>query len=379
LDHTRIIKVRRPAQIAPAAHEAAQMLADGKLVGFATDTVYGIAALAGNVEAMQRLRELKSRPAQPFSVHIGQADQVRLYVKDIPRRARQIIAKAWPGPVTLLLGTGGELASAALQKAGLHDVLCSRDVIGIRCPDEPLARAMLLAVDGPVVAPSANPAGQRSPRSADDVIAALDGQIDLLLDSGPTRYGKDSTIVSFAPSDIGESLDDWAIVRNGVLDERTIRRLMRRKILFICAGNTCRSPMAAGLAGKLLADALNCDSSDLKKHGYEVSSAGLYAGGGSRATPEAIAAAGRFGADISSHRSRELTTELITDADMVFCMTASQVDQAGRLAPAAAEKIRRLDDRGDIADPIGGGSGDYSRIAERIMRALKGLLDEGTL
>ena len=355
------------------------MLAGGKLVGFATDTVYGIAAQAGHAAAMNRLRELKSRPARPFSVHIGRADQVGLYVKDIPRDARRLIAKAWPGPVTLLLKVGGRLADDALQRAGLYDVLCSDDTIGIRFPDEQFARAMLSAAPGPVVAPSANLAGKPSPRSADEVIAALDGRIDLLVDSGQTRHGRDSTIISFAQSAPGAGPDGWTIVRKGAMDERTIRHLLVRRIVFVCAGNTCRSPMAAGLAGKLLADAAGCQVGDLKKHGYDVSSAGLYAISGARATPEAVAAAGMLGADITRHRSMELTTELINSADLVFCMTSSQVDQARQLVPACAGKVRRLDERGDITDPIGGGGSDYTRTAERIMRALKCLLDEGTI
>lgn len=390
--------MRRPSEVASAAREAARLVSGGKLVGFATETVYGIAALASNAETMERLRDLKARPARPFSVHVGRPADVARYVKDVPPHAREIIAKAWPGPITLLLGVGGRLADPALQKAGLYGVLCSDDAIGLRCPDEPVAIAMLSAVDGPVVAPSANLAGQPSPRSAEDVLNALDGKIDLLIDSGPTRYGKDSTIVSFviASAQHGQTQpgktqpakavlptvlpeDDWAIVRKGVMDERAIRRLLRHKILFVCAGNTCRSPMAVGLARKFLAEKLDCGQADLKKHGYEVSSAGLWARSGGRATPEAIMAARRHGADISRHRSRELTSELIADADVIFCMTSSQVEQARALNPGQAHKIRRLDNHGDISDPVGGGVGVYNHTAERIMRVLKSLWDEGIL
>jgi tRNA threonylcarbamoyl adenosine modification protein (Sua5/YciO/YrdC/YwlC family) len=378
LAHTKVIKILRAAEIGPAAGLAAAMLADGKLVGFATDTVYGIAAQADHAAAMNRLRELKSRPARPFSVHIGLADQVGLYVKDIPRNARRLIDKAWPGPITLLLKVGGKLADDALQRAGLYDVLCSDDTIGIRFPDEPFARAMLSAA-GPVVAPSANLAGQPSPRNAGEVLADLDGKIDLLVDSGQTRLGRDSTIISFAQAQIGAGLDDWTIVRKGAMDERTIRHLLVRRIVFVCTGNTCRSPMAAGLAQMLLAGAANCEVGELKAHGYDVSSAGIYAISGGRATPEAVEAAWLLGADITRHRSKELTTELINSADLVFCMTSSQVSQASRLVPSAAGKIRRLDEQCDIADPIGGGGDDYTKTAGRIMRALKRLLDEGTI
>ena len=102
---------------------------------------------------------------------------------------------------------------------------------------------MLSAVSDPVIAPSANLAGKRSPRTAQEVLDALDGRIDLLIDSGPTSYGKNSTIVKFDHK-------GWKIVRRGVFDAETIGKLMRRTILFVCTGNTCRSPMAAGIAKK---------------------------------------------------------------------------------------------------------------------------------
>jgi protein-tyrosine phosphatase len=120
---------------------------------------------------------------------------------------------------------------------------------------------MLSAVDSPVVAPSANLAGEPSPRSADEVLGTLEGKIDLLIDSGPTQYGIDSTIVAI--DDAG-----WRIVRKGVYDQRTIKKFLRRKFLFVCTGNTCRSPLAAGLAKKLLADRLGCGRGGTGPHGH---------------------------------------------------------------------------------------------------------------
>lgn len=376
MPQTQVIKVAAPAEVAPAAAEAARVVRAGGLVGFATETVYGIAALAGNHRTMERLRDLKSRPSRPFSVHIGRRVDVRRYIGHIPPQAAVLIDKAWPGPVSILMKLGGQLADATLQAQGLYDILASDDTIGLRCPDEPVAIAMLSAVKDVVVAPSANLAGQPSPRTGQDVLDSLDGKIDLLVDSGPTRYGKDSTIVSFATPKAGQA---WQVIREGVLDERAIRRLTRRRVLFVCTGNTCRSPMAAGIARKLLADKYNCSIGELKDCGVEVASAGLFAGEGVRASPEAALAAREHGADISRHRSRMLTRDLIRWADMVFCMTDFHVQQARRLAPQDADKIRRLDERADVSDPIGGGGGIYRKVAQRIERVLRNLLDEGTL
>jgi len=366
---TDVVKANTDKEIAAAAKKAAHALRAGKLVGFPTETVYGVAAVATSAAAMRRLRQLKSRPSRPFSVHVaGPGDAVR-YVRDIPDHVRRLMAEAWPGPVTLLLPVGGRLADERLQRAGLYDVLTRRDIIGLRCPDSPVAEAMLSAVDAPVVAPSANPAGASSPRTAKQVLRHLDGRIDLLIDAGPTRYGLDSTVVRFGA-------DGWKIIRQGALDERTVGRLLRRKLLFVCTGNTCRSPMAVGLAKKLLASRLGCRVGELRKRGLEVISAGVCGMPGGAASPEAVRAVRKLGADISHHRSQKLTPQLINDADMIFCMTDFHVAEACRLVVSAATKITRLDPAGDISDPIGSGAEGYRGTAERIQRVLKNRLEK---
>ncbi len=368
---TRVIEVTGEKDVSAAARQAAKALREGQLVGFATETVYGIAAMATIAETMERLRELKSRPKRPFSVHVGKPGDARRYVKLVPDSARRLMNKAWPGPVTLLVPTGGRLADAKLRRrAGLYDRLCAKGIIGLRCPDEPLARAMLGQVSLPVVAPSANLTGGPSPCTAEDVLAALDGRIDLLIDSGPTRYGMDSTIVRCDES-------GWRVVREGVWDAAAIRRMWERTLLFVCTGNTCRSPVAEGLAKKLLAERLDCEVRQLPHRGVKVLSAGAFGLNGARATPAAVRAADELGADISKHHSRILTRELIKEADVVFCMTDSHIAEVVRLVPDAAEKVRKLDARGDVADPIGGGPVVYRRTARRIERAIRTALSKG--
>ncbi len=364
---TKVIQIRSPGDVAAAAAQGALALQEGLLVGFATETVYGIAANAANAATMERLRELKSRPTRSFSVHLGRPQDAFRYVAHMPMPARMIIRKGWPGPVTLLAPTGGKLADAALGGAELYGRLVQDDTIGLRCPDEPVTIAMLQQAAVPVVAPSANLAGAPSPRSAQDVLAALDGKIDLLLDSGPTRLGVDSTIVHVGA-------DGWKIVRAGAVDAASVRRLATCTVLFVCTGNTCRSPMAAGLAVKVLCDELHCRPAELADRGWSVLSAGVYAGGESPATPEAAAAARKLGADISGHRSRKLTSELIHGADMIFCMTDLHVEEVCSLSPPDADKVQRLDPAGEIPDPIGQSQDVYLRTGRRILQAVKDAL-----
>ena len=158
-----------------------------------------------------------------------------------------------------------------------------------------------------------------------------------------------------------------------------IARLLRRRILFLCTGNTCRSPLAAALAKRLLADRLGCEVSELRSRGFEVSSAGLLAGPGAAATAEARQVARERGADLSHHRTRGADAELIRRSYVVFCMTDRHVAEATRVAPEAAEAIRRLDGETDIADPVGRGLDRYRDVAGQIAAALRRHIDEGLL
>jgi protein-tyrosine phosphatase len=245
-------------------------------------------------------------------------------------------------------------------------------VIGLRCVDHPAGAALLTGAGLPVVASSANLAGHRPPTSAQEVLEQLDGRIDLLIDAGSTRYSAGSTIVSF-------EFGGMRVVRAGVYDERMIRRMATRTILFVCSGNTCRSPMAAGLAERMLAEREGCRVADLPDRFIQVLSAGTLGLEGVRATEEAVAAAAGLNCDIRGHLSRKLTSELIHSADMVFCMSRGHVAEVVKMAPSAAGKVHLLDPGSDISDPIGGDAQTYAQVAGRIAECLRVRMKENWL
>ncbi len=351
--------------------EAAACLAAGGLVVFPTETVYGIGACATEPKALARLRSVKGRQeTKPFTVHIGCRTALEQYVPDPGEMGRRLSQKAWPGPLTLVFQVDDPTQAPVIRESGIEHVgaLYYQGTIGIRYPDDHTAADLLTEVRGAVVAASANSAGATPAVDAEQALRALDGKVDLLIDAGRTRYGTASTIVRV--TEIG-----YAVLREGVLDERTVRRLARVTFLVVCSGNTCRSAMGEGLLRRLLATRLGCKDAQLGDRGYAVESAGTMAFDGAPASSAAVEALRARGIDISGHRSTALAPDLIHRADYVFAMTDGHLRSIITMVPSAQDRCRRLDDD-NIEDPIGGDAEVYSRCADRLEGALRRQLEE---
>jgi L-threonylcarbamoyladenylate synthase len=179
-----------PGSDPSALQQAAQVLARGELVGWPTETVYGLGADADNPQAVARVYAAKGRPSDhPLIVHVTDAGGVDHYAVDVPPVARRLIAAHWPGPLTLILRRRPGVADAS---AG------GQSSIGLRCPDHPIGQALLraaqaLGVHG-VAAPSANRFGRVSPTTAQHVQDEL-GESLLILDGGACPIGIESAIV----------------------------------------------------------------------------------------------------------------------------------------------------------------------------------------
>ena len=176
-----------PADEAVVAR-AARTLAEGGLVAFPTETVYGLGADATNPAAVARLYQAKGRPSfNPLIAHVDSLEAARA-IGDLNPDAIALARAFWPGPLTLVVPKAPHCSVAELATAGL-------DTVALRVPAHPVAQAMLAALGKPVVAPSANLSGHVSPTTASHVAADLSGRIDLIIDGGPVEVGVESTIV----------------------------------------------------------------------------------------------------------------------------------------------------------------------------------------
>lgn len=371
---TRVLRVDPESLSLDAVREAAACLAGGGLVVIPTETVYGLAANVIDPKALARLRAVKGREAvKPFTVHIGSRQAVERFVPDLTGLARRLVQKAWPGPLTVVFPVVDPRQATVIRdsaEAHIPSIYHERTV-GIRCPDDRVAAAVLTEAGVPVVAASANPAGAPAPVTAEEALDTLADQVDLVLDAGRTRYAKPSTIIRL-------NGDGYELIREGMIAERTLQKLCRVNFLAVCTGNTCRSPMAEALLRRLLAERLGIREAELVARGYYVESAGVSAMDGMRASEPAVAVMKARGMDVSGHRSSTLTLEAIARADYIFAMTPGHLRAVTRMSPAAAERCRLLDDDG-IEDPVGGDEAEYARCAEAIENALRRKLQEISL
>ncbi|MCK4913388.1 MAG: threonylcarbamoyl-AMP synthase [Planctomycetes bacterium] len=368
---TEVIKLDLTQPDAAEVEKAAKLLDAGGLVAFPTETVYGIACKVA-ADSIAKLDNLKNRAKDKhYTLHIGQKSDAEKYLPAIGLRAKKLIKNTWPGPLTIVFELSDEEIKKQQAKFAqeIFDVLYKNNSIGIRCPAHRVAAMLLQLAQMPVVAPSANAAGRKPAVTAKQVLEQFSGQIDALLDAGKCKYKENSTVVK-----IGKK--GFEILRQGVYSQSQLETLSTVKFLFVCTGNTCRSPMAEAIFAKYLAEKLKCEVDQLEKMGYKTLSAGTMGVSGLPASKEAVNACAVRGIDIRGHASTGLARQLIEDSDLIFTMSRTHSRQVIDMCHEAADKCLLLAGNVDIVDPIGQNQQTYNSCADLIEKNAKKRIGE---
>lgn len=354
-----IEKLPDAAPSAQIIEQARAVLEAGGVLALPTESVYGLCARADRPAALARVIELSQRPAElPFTWVIGRWSDLQRYPAQ-SRLVERITTKYWPGPLTLEL-PGVPAGLEAIASAGWTRV---------RMPAHKGTRGILEALEFPLVLASTTSAGSAVFTSAEALRSNIHGEIPLLFDGGPARLPEEASVLR-----IGKG--EFRLIRPGLFSIEQLRKVAGLRIALVCTGNTCRSPMAEGLARALLEKALQTD--EIGDFGFEVRSMGVAANVGEPASRHAVAVLREAGIEFSSHRARAAQSMNLAGFERIYCMTRShRAALLGSLPPGHPVAVELLDPEGrDVPDPIGGSVDDYRRTAVAIERALKKRIEE---
>jgi tRNA threonylcarbamoyl adenosine modification protein (Sua5/YciO/YrdC/YwlC family) len=359
-----VLDWRSAADPRPLVHRAARALAEGDVVAFPTDTVYALAASALIPEAVEKLCRSKKRDDErPMTLAVRGAGEALDWVPEMSALGRRLARRCWPGPVTLVFN-GAEPGLASRLSDGVRRRVCPSGSVGLRAPAHRAILSVLQLLPGPLVFSSANPTGAPAATTAPAVVEALGDEVPVVIDDGPTPLGRSSTVIRV-------NGDSWSVLREGPLSAEDVGRQTACLTVFVCTGNTCRSPLAEVLFKKKLAERLGCPVEELPQRGFLVISAGLAAMMGGAAAEEAVEVAKAYGADLSGHVSRPLTPDLAAQADYLVAMTRGHLFALAGSFPATGAHPRLLSPNGeDVSDPIGGEEAVYRECAEQIWGCL---------
>lgn len=281
-------------------------------------------------------------------------DEVASRGWSVPPAARRLMFRAWPAPLVVELPT--KTAPGAASTSGFDR---------FRFPEHPLFDLIIPAVAPLGLVLVADTGAATAPAA----VARLGNAVELVVSAGAIAVER-PTVVRCALA------SGYEVTESGAFPTDEVERLAARIVLFVCTGNTCRSPLAEALAKKALADKFGCAVDALPGRGFWVLSAGVAAYGGSAASEESVTVAAEFGAELGGHRSRPVNPQLLMAADDVIAMTRSHLHALAARYPGAGPTAVLLCGDDDLDDPIGAGADVYRECARTIARHLDRFLAE---
>lgn len=350
---TRVVKINSKSPESEKIKQATDILKKSGLVAFPTETVYGLGANFKDKHAIDKLYEVKNRPREnPFTLLIANIEDIDSFATDVLPVAYRLGDRFWPGPLTMVLRSKNS------------------STVGLRIPKSLVALEIIRQADFPIVCPSANLSGKKEPLSAEQVLEDLRGKIELVLDGGKVELGIPSTVVD------ARSLP-FKILRKGFIDDKLIQETgSKKRVLFVCTGNSCRSVMAKALFEKKLKEKGRDD--------IEVFSAGISVPMGRGASLEVIELLKSEGIDVSNHCAQRITEEMLKRSDLILVMERFQEESIlGRNALLKNrvylfKEFSQFSQGGlEIEDPIGKGMDVYKRVfsdIKGVVEKLEGLV-----
>lgn len=363
---TREIFLDQEASPTKAVQAVVAALNAGQVVCLPDECGWNLAALATHADGVRALSQSRESRSCFRATSLVHPSAINDFVDGSSRLFQKLSSRCWPGPVILRDASGSSVSNDLIQRwpQGAQTWGATEQGRAFYCPADPFVQDVLSNVDAPVL--SILGPGQWGNMSETEGIP----RPDLVIHGNPSRYSGSQTVVRVR----GEKFE---IEHVGVVSDRVIHRLAGEVYLFICTGNTCRSPMAEAIFRKMLADRLRCREDELMDHGYVVVSAGLAAYRGSPAAPEAIEILRKDGIDLSGHESQPVTEDLLAHCDQILTMTRSHREAVLSSFPELSSQVRLLSPQSeDVPDPIGAGMDEYLRCKDMITHCLNHLLSE---
>jgi len=377
----KYLKIDSPEKLASAAAVAAETLRNGGVIAYPTDTLYGLGVDMNNEKALQRLYLLKKRQKSiPISAMVHSIETIENLLGGLMTEILQDLRKLLPGPVTVLLANTLTRPLAAFKAEHKKPPLRH---IGFRIPDHPFCRELTALTGFPISTTSANLSGKKDVANVQELIAHFGDKLDLVIDGGPLTGMNGSTIIDFTRRPylvIREGARSLASLKKDLGRENVSLRKTQFTIRFICTGNICRSPLAAAMLMAIL-----------QKTRYrsiiKVDSAGTMDLSSSPAHELTRQVAREQGLDVKEHRSRQVNSDLVDEAELIIALARNHYDYLRRHFPDQREKIVLLRQwqvdqplsNPSIPDPVGHNIEYYRQnsqeIREEIQRILPFLLD----
>lgn len=354
-----VVELREVTDRRDVIHRAVRSLSSGELVALPSEAGYVIAGCALSEKAA-----LKLTASPTASTLLLRATEETLdFLPHLPTVGQRFARRCWPGPLVLqapLAAANGFFGSlpAATKSAAVSD-----DQLRVYVSSHPVLSEVAKLLRGPLLLKPAP-----APTSKTDFADPLWSDVTLVVQDGPS---KDTASIVRVDS------TGWATEQVGAISQERLQLAACELIVFVCTGNTCRSPMAEALCRQMMSQRLKCSPQELTQRGFALESAGLAADYGCPASPESVDQMRRRGIELRQHSSQPLTERLLDHMDRCYTMTKQHRNAILEVRPDTANRVQLLArDGSDIPDPIGGGPEQYAACAACLEKHLAQVLDE---